>query len=138
MDLPFERRRTVNRVATAVGPDREGRGDHQRRSSKVTFLVGHGATGATDEVLLAAQLAGAGIITALRGKQVVPSDIPYHSQQLGLLGSLPSANQMEDCDTLVLLGTNYPYGQFLPKTGQARAVQVDLRPSSWACATPPR
>jgi pyruvate dehydrogenase (quinone) len=96
--------------------------------SKVTFLVGHGATGATDEVLLAARLAGAGIITALRGKQVVPSDIPYHSQQLGLLGSLPSANQMEDCDTLVLLGTNYPYGQFLPKTGQARAVQVDLRP----------
>jgi len=95
---------------------------------KVTFLVGHGATGATDEVLLAAQLAGAGIITALRGKQVVPSDVPYHSQQLGLLGSLPSANQMKDCDTLVLLGTNYPYGQFLPKTGQARAIQVDLRP----------
>ncbi|HEY1529987.1 MAG TPA: thiamine pyrophosphate-requiring protein [Galbitalea sp.] len=95
---------------------------------KVTFLVGHGATGATDEVLQAAKLAGAGLITALRGKQVVPSDIPYHSQQLGLLGSLPSANQMKDCDTLVLLGTNYPYGQFLPKTGQARAVQVDLRP----------
>jgi pyruvate dehydrogenase (quinone) len=95
---------------------------------KVTFLVGHGATGATDEVLEAAKLAGAGIITALRGKQVVPSDIPYHSQQLGLLGSLPSANQMQDCDTLLMLGTNYPYGQFLPKTGQARAIQVDLKP----------
>jgi pyruvate dehydrogenase (quinone) len=96
--------------------------------SKVTFLVGHGATGATEEVLAAARLAGAGIITALRGKQVVSSDIPYHSQQLGLLGSLPSANQMKHCDTLVLLGTNYPYGQFLPKTGQARSIQVDLRP----------
>ncbi|HEX4445016.1 MAG TPA: thiamine pyrophosphate-requiring protein [Galbitalea sp.] len=96
--------------------------------TKVTFLVGNGATGATDEVLEAAKLAGAGIITALRGKQVVPSDVAYHSQQLGLLGSLPSANQMKDCDTLVLLGTNYPYGQFLPKTGQARSVQVDLRP----------
>jgi pyruvate dehydrogenase (quinone) len=95
---------------------------------KVTFLVGHGATGATDEVLAAARLAGAGIITALRGKQVVPSDIPFHTQQLGLLGSLPSANQMKHCDTLIMLGTNYTYGQFLPKTGQARAVQVDMRP----------
>ena len=95
---------------------------------KVTFLVGHGANGATDEVLEAARKAGAGIITALRGKQVVPSDIPYHSQQLGLLGSLPSYHQANDCDTLVMLGTNYPYGQFLPATGQARAVQIDLRP----------
>ncbi|NUU07257.1 thiamine pyrophosphate-requiring protein [Leifsonia sp. C5G2] len=95
---------------------------------KVTFLVGHGANGATDEVLEAARKAGAGIITALRGKQVVPSDIPYHTQQLGLLGSLPSYHQANECDTLVMLGTNYPYGQFLPKTGQARAVQIDLRP----------
>ena len=95
---------------------------------KVTFLVGHGASAATDQVLEAAKLAGAGIITALRGKQVVPSDVPHHSQQLGLLGSLPSLHQMKGCDTLVLLGTNYPYGQFLPKTGQARAIQVDLKP----------
>ncbi|WP_345763165.1 thiamine pyrophosphate-requiring protein [Diaminobutyricibacter sp. McL0608] len=96
--------------------------------SRVTFLVGHGANGATDLVLEAARKAGAGIITALRGKQVIPSDVPYHTQQLGLLGSLPSYHQMKDCDTLVLLGTNYPYGQFLPASGQARAVQVDLRP----------
>lgn len=96
--------------------------------SKVSFIVGHGARGATDEVLQAADLAGAGIITALRGKQVVPSDIPWHTQQLGLLGSKPSLDQMKDCDTLVLLGSNYPYGQFLPATGQARAVQVDLKP----------
>jgi pyruvate dehydrogenase (quinone) len=96
--------------------------------SKVTFLVGHGANGATDEVLEAARLAGAGIITALRGKQVIPSDIPFHSQQLGLLGSRPSFVQMKDCDTLVLLGTNYPYGQFLPDTGSARGIQIDLKP----------
>ncbi len=95
---------------------------------RVTFLVGHGAAGATDLVLEAARRAGAGIITALRGKQVVPSDVPHHTQQLGLLGSLPSLHQMKKCDTLVLLGTNYPYGQFLPATGQARAVQIDLRP----------
>ncbi|RKR74855.1 thiamine pyrophosphate-requiring protein [Frondihabitans australicus] len=95
---------------------------------KVTFLVGHGATGATDEVLEAADLAGAGIITSLRGKAVVPSDVAYHTQQLGLLGSKPSLDQMKGCDTLVILGANYPYGQFLPATGQARAVQVDLKP----------
>jgi pyruvate dehydrogenase (quinone) len=103
---------------------------------KVTFLVGHGASGATDEVLETATLAGAGIITALRGKQVVPSDVPFHSQQLGLLGSLPSLHQMNDCDTLVLLGTNYPYGQFLPKTGQARAIQVDLKPEQMGLRYP--
>jgi pyruvate dehydrogenase (quinone) len=96
--------------------------------SKVTFLVGAGATGATDEVIEAAALAGAGIVTSLRGKDVVPSDVPHHSQQVGLLGSKPSLDQMKNCDTLVILGANYPYGQFLPATGQARAVQVDLKP----------
>ena len=103
---------------------------------KVTFLVGHGANGATDEVLEAARLAGAGIVTALRGKQVVPSDVPYHSQQVGLLGSVPSLHQMKGCDTLVLLGTNYPYGQFLPATGQARAIQVDLKPEQMGLRYP--
>lgn len=62
-------------------------------------------------MLEAARLAGAGIITALRGKQVVPSDVAFHSQQLGLLGSRPSSDQMAGCDTLLLLGTNYPYGR---------------------------
>ncbi len=103
---------------------------------KVTFLVGHGANGATDEILRAAELCGAGVITALRGKQVVPSDVPYHSQQLGLLGSLPSIHQMSGCDTLILLGTNYPYSQFLPKTGQARAIQVDLKPEQMGLRYP--
>jgi pyruvate dehydrogenase (quinone) len=96
--------------------------------SKVTFLVGAGARGATDEVLQAAELAGAGIITALRGKDVVPSDVPHHTQQVGLLGTLPSLHQINGCDTIVLIGTNYPYGEFLPKTGQARGIQIDLKP----------
>jgi len=104
--------------------------------SKVTFIVGHGANGATDEVLRAAELCGAGLITALRAKQVVPSDVPHHSQQLGLLGSLPSAHQMSGCDTLVLLGTNYPYSQFLPKSGQARAIQIDLKPEQMGLRYP--
>jgi pyruvate dehydrogenase (quinone) len=103
---------------------------------KVTFLVGHGATGATDEVLEAARLAGAGIITALRGKQVVPSDVPHHTQQLGLLGSLPSLHQAENCDTLVMLGTNYPYAQFLPKSGAVRAIEIDLKPEQMGLRYP--
>ena len=97
--------------------------------TKVALLVGHGANGATDEVLAVAAQTGAGIITALRGKQVVPADVPYHTQQLGLLGSLPSYTMMQECDTLLMLGSNYPYAQFLPATGQARGIQVDLRPS---------
>jgi pyruvate dehydrogenase (quinone) len=104
--------------------------------SKVTFIVGHGANGATDEVLKAAELCGAGLITALRAKQVIPSDVPHHSQQLGLLGSLPSAHQMSGCDTLVFLGTNYPYSQFLPESGQARAIQVDLKPEQMGLRYP--
>ena len=104
--------------------------------NKVTFLVGHGSNGATDEVLAAAKLCGAGIITALRAKQVVPSDVAFHTQQLGLLGTRPSQHQMDDCDTLVLLGTNYPYSQFLPKTGQARAIQVDLKPEQMGLRYP--
>lgn len=103
---------------------------------KVTFMVGNGSKGATEEVLEAAKLAGAGIITALRGKEVVPSTVPYHSQQLGLLGTLPSVEQMSGCDTLVLLGTNYPYAEFLPETGQARAIQVDLKPEQMGLRYP--
>ncbi|MDJ0315172.1 thiamine pyrophosphate-requiring protein [Arthrobacter sp. H35-D1] len=104
--------------------------------AKVAFLVGHGTNGATDEVLEAARLCGAGLITTLRAKQVVPSDIPHHSQQLGLLGTLPSMHQMKDCDTLVFLGTNYPYSQFLPPSGQARAIQVDLKPEQMGLRYP--
>ncbi|MDN5760765.1 MAG: thiamine pyrophosphate-requiring protein [Microlunatus sp.] len=95
---------------------------------KVGLLVGHGANGATDEVLEVARLTGAGVITALRGKQVVPSDVPYHTQQLGLLGSAASWKISQECDTLLMLGTNYPYGEYLPETGQARCIQVDLKP----------
>lgn len=95
---------------------------------KVTMLVGEGAMGAKAEVLQVAERLGAGIITALLGKAVVPGDIPYHSQQLGLLGTKPSWDQMQDCDTLLMVGSNFPYSEFLPPTGQARGVQIDLRP----------
>ncbi len=96
--------------------------------SKVAMIVGQGARGARAEVLAVAERLGAGIITALLGKDVVPGDVPYHTQQLGLLGSRPSYDMMQDCDTLLLVGTNFPYAEFLPETGQARAVQIDTDP----------
>ncbi len=95
---------------------------------KVAMIVGQGARGATDEVIAVAERLGAGIVTALLGKDVVPGDLPYHTQQLGLLGSRPSYDMMQDCDTLLMVGSNYPYAEFLPETGQARGVQIDLSP----------
>jgi pyruvate dehydrogenase (quinone) len=95
---------------------------------KVAMLVGQGAIGATDEVLAVADRLGAGIVTALLGKGVVPGDVPHHTQQLGLLGSKPSYDMMQGCDTLLMVGSNFPYGEFLPATGQARGVQIDLLP----------
>jgi pyruvate dehydrogenase (quinone) len=95
---------------------------------KVVMLVGQGALDATDEVLAVADRLGAGIITALLGKGAVPGDVPHHTQQLGLLGSKPSWDMTQNCDTLLMVGTNYPYSEFLPPIGQARAVQIDLLP----------
>lgn len=95
---------------------------------KVAMLVGQGAIGATDEVMAVAKRLGAGLITTLLGKQVVPGDVDFHTQQLGLLGSRPSYDMMQKCDTLLMVGTNYPYGEFMPPTGRARAVQIDLSP----------
>ncbi|MEO5723583.1 MAG: thiamine pyrophosphate-requiring protein, partial [Ilumatobacteraceae bacterium] len=95
---------------------------------RVVMMVGQGALDATDEVLAVAERLGAGVITALLGKGAVPGDVPYHTQQLGLLGSKPSWDMMQSCDTLLMVGTNYPYSEFLPPKGQARGVQIDLLP----------
>lgn len=103
---------------------------------KVAMLVGQGARGATDEVIAVAERLGAGIITALLGKDVVPGDLPFHTQQLGLLGSRPSYDMMQDCDTLLMVGSNYPYAEFLPPTGQARGVQIDLSPRNLSLRYP--
>ena len=103
---------------------------------KIGILVGHGAKGAGDEIVALAEKTGACIVTALRGKQVVSSEVPYHTQQLGLLGTLPSSDIMKECDTLLMLGSNYPYSQYLPETGQAKAIQVDLRPTNLSLRYP--
>ncbi|GHF42321.1 thiamine pyrophosphate-requiring protein [Amycolatopsis bartoniae] len=93
---------------------------------KVAILIGQGARNAAAEVRELAEVTGAGVAKALLGKDVLPDDLPYVTGSIGLLGTRPSYELMRDCDTLLIVGSNFPYSQFLPEFGQARAVQIDL------------
>src|SRR4029079_19462295 len=88
---------------------------------KVAILAGAGALHATDELIEVANLLGAGIAKALLGKAAVPDDLPFVTGSIGLLGTKPSWDMMTECDTLLMVGTNFPYPEFLPQPGQARA-----------------
>jgi pyruvate dehydrogenase (quinone) len=93
---------------------------------RVAILIGQGAKGAADEVRAVADALGAGVAKALNGRAALPDDLPYVTGSIGLLGTKPSYDMMEGCDTLLLVGTNFPYSEWLPEPGQARAVQVDI------------
>jgi pyruvate dehydrogenase (quinone)/pyruvate oxidase len=93
---------------------------------KVVILAGRGALGAGAELEQAAEVLGAPIVKALLGKGAVPDDSPYTTGTIGLLGTRPSQEAMEACDTLLMVGTSFPYIEFLPKPGQARGVQIEL------------
>jgi len=93
---------------------------------KVAVLIGQGARSAASQVSQVAELTGAGVAKALLGKDVLPDDLPYVTGSIGLLGTRPSYELMRDCDTLLIVGSNFPYSQFMPKYGQARAIQVDI------------
>ncbi len=95
---------------------------------KIAILAGRGAFGATDELIQIAELLGAPIIKALLGKAVVPDDSIYTTGGIGLLGTRPSQEAMEECDTLLIVGSSFPYIEFLPKPGQCQAVQIDSNP----------
>jgi pyruvate dehydrogenase (quinone)/pyruvate oxidase len=97
--------------------------------SRVAILAGQGALGATDELERCAELLAAPIVKPLLGKAAVPDDSPYTTGPIGLLGTRPSQEALEACDTLLLVGTSFPYIEFYPKPGQARAVQIDLDPA---------
>src|SRR3954449_910609 len=94
--------------------------------AKVAMLIGAGAKHAQREVAEAAELLGAGVAKALNGRAALPDELPYVTGSIGLLGTKPSADMMEDCDTLLMVGTSFPYSEWLPKPGQARAVQIDI------------
>lgn len=95
---------------------------------KVAVLVGAGALNATDEVIAVAEKLGAGVAKALLGKAALPDELPWVTGAIGLLGTEPSYKLMQECDTLLMIGSGFPYAEFLPKEGQARAVQIDIQP----------
>jgi pyruvate dehydrogenase (quinone) len=97
---------------------------------KVALLVGQGARGCLPEITQLADTLGAGAAKALLGKDVLPDDLPWVTGPIGLLGSVPSYRMMMDCDTLLTIGSNFPYTQFLPPLDQARAIQID-RSGKW-------
>jgi pyruvate dehydrogenase (quinone) len=94
--------------------------------SRVAILIGQGARSAAAQVRELAELTGAGVAKALLGKDVLSDDLPYVTGSIGLLGTRPSYEMMRECDTLVIIGSNFPYSQFLPDFGQARAIQIDI------------
>ena len=93
---------------------------------KVAILVGAGAMAATDEVIAVADRLAAGCAKALLGKAVLPDELPWVTGSIGLLGTEPSYRLMTECDTLLMVGSGFPYSEFLPKEGQARGVQIDI------------
>lgn len=94
--------------------------------NKVAMLVGAGALGATDEVIAMAERLQAGVAKALLGKAAVPDELPFVTGSIGLLGTKPSWDLMKNCDTFLMVGSSFPYSEFLPKPGAARGVQIDI------------
>jgi pyruvate dehydrogenase (quinone) len=96
--------------------------------NKVAILVGAGALEATEEVIATAQKLAAGVAKALLGKAALPDDLPWVTGSIGYLGTEPSYDMMMACDTLLIVGSGFPYTEFLPKEGNARCVQIDIDP----------
>ncbi len=136
MDAVPEQPKATHTVHSGVGywPGRQIPAQHDLQAAadllnagqRVAMLVGAGAMHATDEVLAVADTLGAGVAKALLGKAVVPDDVPYCTGSIGLLGTKPSWEMMQDCDTLLMVGSSFPYSEFLPTTGQAKGIQIDL------------
>lgn len=100
--------------------------DILNKGEKVAMLIGAGALNAAKEVKEMAELLGAGVAKALLGKAALPDDLPYVTGAIGLLGTEPSWEMMTECDTLLMIGSSFPYSEFLPKVGSARGIQIDI------------
>jgi pyruvate dehydrogenase (quinone) len=138
-DLPFEEpARKHGTVHSGVGfskpktvpyeADLRRAAEVLNSGEKVAILVGAGALGATDEVIAVADTLRAGAAKALLGKAALPDDLPWVTGSIGMLGTKPSYELMTECDTLLMIGSGFPYSEFLPKEGKARGVQIDLAP----------
>ena len=106
------------------------------RGTKVAILAGQGCLGARTEILALAEKVAAPIIKPLLGKAVVPDDSPYTTGGVGLLGTAPSQEALEACDTLIIAGSSFPYLEFYPKPGQATTVQIDIDPARVGLRSP--
>ena len=93
---------------------------------RVAILIGQGAANAADEVVEVAEMLGAGVAKALNGRDALPDDLPFVTGPIGLLGSKPSYEMVDGCDTFLMIGSSFPYAEWLPEPGQARGVQIDL------------
>jgi pyruvate dehydrogenase (quinone) len=119
----------IGRTATSVVPpenELRAAAGILNAGERVAILAGAGALRATDELIEAADILGAGIAKALLGKAAVPDDLPFVTGSIGLLGTEPSWEMMQGCDTLLMVGSGFPYSEFLPAEGQARGVQIDI------------
>jgi pyruvate dehydrogenase (quinone) len=110
------------------GQDLDRAAEVLNAGERVAVLVGQGARDAEAEVMEVADRLGAGVAKALLGKDVLPDDLPYVTGTVGLLGTRPSYRMMAECDTLLMIGSSFPYSQFLPEWDQARGVQIDIDP----------
>jgi pyruvate dehydrogenase (quinone)/pyruvate oxidase len=116
---------------SAPVPDEEGlrrAAEILNSGQKIVIMAGQGALGATDQLEQLAERLGAPIVKPLLGKGTVPDDSPYTTGGVGLLGTRPSQEALEECDTLLMVGTSFPYIEYLPKPEQARAIQIDIDP----------
>ena len=126
----------ARRAALPAEEDLKQAAEVLNAGKKIAILAGAGALEATDELIATSEKLGAPIIKALLGKACVPDDDPHTTGGIGLLGTAPSQAAMEECDTLLMVGTSFPYMEFLPKPGQARGVQIDLDPARIALRYP--
>ncbi|HEY6983218.1 thiamine pyrophosphate-requiring protein [Reyranella sp.] len=109
--------------------DLERAADILNRGEKIAILIGSGAADAATEVMEVAERLQAGVAKALLGKAILPDDLPYVTGQIGLLGTKASYTLMQECDTLLMIGSTFPYSEFLPREGQAKGVQIDIDPT---------
>ena len=107
-------------------PDLQRAAEILNAGEKVAMLIGQGAARAADEVVEVAELLGAGVAKALNGRAALPDDLPFVTGSIGLLGTKPSHEMVMNCDTLLIVGSNFPYAEWLPEEGSARAVQIDI------------
>ena len=117
-------------AAGDVLPDRhllEHAADIINSGNKIVILVGQGALNADQEVISVAERIGASVVKALLGKAVIPDNHPNNIGGIGMLGTEPATDAMSEADTLLMIGTSFPYIEYLPKPGQARGVQIDIK-----------